>query len=139
MKCTPIGSAVDSCATPPESGAVPRSVPPSRNATDPVGVTPPASVTTAAPNVTPGPKAVRPLLGNAKVNVDCARSRTVTPAEAEVLAAKLPPPWYVAVNACAPGASRLMVSVAIPPELAAVPTGVAPSKNVTVPAGALAP
>jgi hypothetical protein len=140
MKCGPAGSAVvENCAIPPESGAVPRSVPPSRNATVPVGVTVPPSGITAAASVARWPSAVGLLADTTKVNVDCARGRTVIVVGDDVLAAKFGVPSYLAVMAWAPGAVPFTVSAAVPDDSGAVPIGVAPSKKVTVPVGTPAP
>jgi hypothetical protein len=60
---------------------------------------------------------------------------TVSASAEEVLTAKFASPEYAAVTECDPVLREESASRALPPEIAAVPTAVAPSKNVIEPVG----
>lgn len=105
---------------------------PSRKSTVPVGVTAEALVTVAVkvtgwPAVAGFNEEVTVVLVGAMV--------TLCVSAAEVLAAKLASPLYVALIVCTPAIRSGMENVACPALSVPVPIAAAPSKNVTVPVG----
>src|SRR5262245_532988 len=126
---------VGNVAVPPApTGAVPRTTPPSRNVTVPVGVPAPGATTaTLAVKVTDWPVAAG-LTDDSRATAVDARL-TVWARAAEVLFAKSPVPAKEAVSAWLPTPSdtgRLAWPVA---STCAVPSTVLPSRKVTVPVG----
>jgi hypothetical protein len=125
-------------AVPPESAAVPSRVAPSKKSTVPVGVPPPgATAVTVAVRVLASPNTDG---SGAEVRaVDVAAWVTVWVSTGEVEPVKSVSPLYTAVRECDPTPRVEVARVAVPPESAAVPTRVAPSKKSTVPVGVPAP
>ena len=73
------------------------------------------------------------------VVVDVAVAATVTVTAGEVLVSKLESPEYLAVTMLAPAGRAVVVKLAAPLEIVAVPSKVAPLKNSKVPVGVPAP
>src|SRR5881397_1007664 len=121
-------------ALPLTSVAVPSTVAPSRNVTVPVGTA--AAEVTVALSVTACP-VVDGFGVEVRVVVVAAAAGAFTTwfTVAEVLAANVALPPYAAVSGCVPTASVEMESEALPLTSVAVPSTVAPSRNVTVPVG----
>ena len=120
----------ESCATLLETATVPKDVVPSRNVTLPVTVPPPDGTTTAV-ITTVWPKLDGLMFGETVVVVVAALIVSVT--GAEMLPANFVSPLYCAVSICEPKESVGTESCARLFETLAVPSEVAPSKNVTVP------
>ena len=123
---------VVSVATPPASrGATPRTVPPSRKVTVPVGIRGESMLVTVAASVTDSPNTDEG---------DDADNETVTVASSTVWVTggdELDPRPGIgtssAPRSCTPGASDEVVRVATPSATVAEPMGVVPSKKATSP------
>ena len=131
MECEPTDKLEsESCATLLETVAVPKDVVPSRNVTLPVTVPPPDETTTAV-NTTVWSKFDGLMFGDTVVVV--VETLIVSVTGADVLPANFESPPYCAVSVCDPKESVGTESCARLFETLAVPSEVAPSKNVTVP------